>query len=167
MDRPAERVFKGRSGRTRELGPPLAICSSVGAQRPSSCLSPPISRIRMFLLHRQKAFILEFREGPRHRPSFRPKGRADPPRVIRRWNSAAENPRAMKRWDMLSRKAASRSSARIDPSSIITPWSRTISRLITCGTGAGGIRLPATALPGGQTGSRRPSLSPSAVALQE
>ena len=41
-----------------------------------------------------------------------------------------EYPRALKRCDKLSRNAAMRSSARITPNSIMTPLSRTISRLM-------------------------------------
>ncbi|MCY1557368.1 hypothetical protein D9M68_942150 [compost metagenome] len=48
---------------------------------------------------------------------------------MRSTNSDCENPRACRRCTRLSRKAASRSSARMLPSKSITPWSRTISRL--------------------------------------
>src|SRR4051812_19263021 len=49
---------------------------------------------------------------------------------MRRISDEGEKPRACRRCARFSRKVARRSSARMLPSSSITPWSRTISRLM-------------------------------------
>ena len=85
----------------------------------------------VLLLYGDQPFLLEAREGAADGFQFEAEVAADFFTRHAQVELGGEWPRAVKRCDRLSRKAARRSSARIVPSSIMTPWSRTISRLIT------------------------------------